>query len=179
MPGEQPFASQSDVLSCFTGAEYAQVSANPTRINTLISQASALIRHRCPGYSSAPAEVLTLVTCRIVCRAIRNRGEGVPGDVTQITQSTGPFSTSMSWNSSVGEVFLTRQDRDDINGFSAAFFGDADTLFGGVVTHGAATHGGGLDRGSQDTPTDSPKPPDTAAGHDPARINEDQEMDHL
>ena len=172
MPGERPFASYNDVLSCFTGDEYSRVAANPSRINTLISQASALIRHRCPGYSSAPAEVLTLVTCRIVCRALRNRGEGVPGDVTQITQSTGPFSTSMSWNSSVGEVFLTRQDRDDINGFSAAFFGDADTLFGGTVTHG-----GGSDRRSQDSTTNTPKPPDTPA-HDPARINEDQEMDH-
>lgn len=179
MTGEPPFVSASEVLSNFTGEEYSRISVNTGRIETLARQASALIRHRCPGYSSAPVEVLKLVTNRVVCRALRSRGDGVPGDVTQITQSTGPFSTSMSWNSSVGEVFLTRQDRDDINGFSAAFFGDADTLFGGVVTHGAATHGGGSDRGSQDTSTHAPKPPDTAAGHDPARINEDQEMDHL
>lgn len=170
MAGEVPFASESDVLSCFTEADTPQVSL--VRIATLISQTSALIRHRCPGYSSAPAEVLKLVTCRVVCRALRSRGDGVSGDVSQLTQSTGPFSTSMSWNSSVGEVFLTRQDRDDINGYSAAFFGDVDTLFGTTPQPSVNSS----NSAAVDTP---PPPPPVTPAEDSARINRDQEMDHL
>ena len=171
MAGEVPFASESDVLSCFTSADTPSVSIS--RITTLISQTSALIRHRCPGYSSAPAEVLKLVTCRVVCRALRSRGDGVPGDVSQLTQSTGPFSTSMSWNSSVGEVFLTRQDRDDINGYSAAFFGDVDTLFGTTSPQPSVNS-------SNSAAVDTPPPPSPPPPvEDNSRINRDQGMDHL
>lgn len=103
------------------------------RAQMLIFDASSLIRYRCPGWESAPRLVLTTVVCRIVIRALRQRPAGIASDASQFSQTTGPFSQSVQWSSPSGEVFLTRQDRDDINGASGAFFGCADTLFGGVA----------------------------------------------
>lgn len=103
------------------------------RAQLLLSDASSLIRYRCPGWEAAPRLVLTAVVCRIVVRALRQRPAGIAGDVSQFSQTTGPFSQSVQWSSPSGEVFLTRQDRDDINGASGAFFGCADTVFGGVA----------------------------------------------
>ena len=103
------------------------------RAQTLLFDASSLIQHRCPGWESAPRLVLTAVVCRIVIRALRQRPPGIASDASQFSQTTGPFSQSVQWSSPSGEVFLTRQDRDDINGASGAFFGCADTVFGGVV----------------------------------------------
>ena len=102
------------------------------RVKILLQDASDLIRHRCPGWKNAPKTVLAAVTCRVVCRAIRQRPAGVAGDATQFTQTTGPFSLSTSWSTPSGDLFLTRQDRDDINGATTSFFGSADTLFGGA-----------------------------------------------
>lgn len=103
------------------------------RAQTLIFDASSLIQHRCPGWEAAPRLVLTSVVCRIVIRALRQRPAGIASDASQFSQTTGPFSQSVQWSSPSGEVFLTRQDRDDINGASGSFFGCADTLFGGVA----------------------------------------------
>lgn len=103
------------------------------RAQTLIFDASSLIQHRCPGWEVAPRLVLTSVVCRIVIRALRQRPAGIASDASQFSQTTGPFSQSVQWSSPSGEVFLTRQDRDDINGASGSFFGCADTLFGGVA----------------------------------------------
>ena len=103
------------------------------RAQTLLSDASSLIRYRCPGWEAAPRLVLTTVVCRIVIRALRQRPAGIASDASQFSQTTGPFSQSVQWSSPSGEVFLTRQDRDDINGASGAFFGCADTVFGGVA----------------------------------------------
>lgn len=103
------------------------------RAQTLIFDTSSLIRYRCPGWEAAPRLVLTSVVCRIVIRALRQRPAGIASDASQFSQTTGPFSQSVQWSSPSGEVFLTRQDRDDINGASGAFFGCADTVFGGVA----------------------------------------------
>ena len=103
------------------------------RAQTLLFDASSLIQHRCPGWEAAPRLVLTAVVCRIVLRALRQRPAGIASDASQFSQTTGPFSQSIQWSSPSGEVFLTRQDRDDINGASGAFFGCADTVFGGVA----------------------------------------------
>lgn len=102
------------------------------RAQILLFDASSLIQHRCPGWEAAPRLVLTAVVCRIVIRALRQRPTGIASDASQFTQTTGPFSQSVQWSSPSGEVFLTRQDRDDINGASGAFFGCADTVFGGA-----------------------------------------------
>lgn len=101
------------------------------RVRVLLQDATDLIIYRCPGWKNAPKTVLAAVTCRVVSRAIRRRPAGVAGDATQLTQTTGPFSLSTSWANPSGDLFLTKQDRDDVNGVSASFFGSADILFGG------------------------------------------------
>lgn len=129
----EPFASLSDVLSRAKPSEKAALSTPEgiERATWLLEDASDLIRYRCPGWKTAPVNVLKLVVARVVLRAMRQRPAGVADDASSATQTTGPFSMSTSWASPSGDVFLTKQDRDDINGATSAFFGCADTLFGG------------------------------------------------
>ena len=127
---ETPFATLEDMAARLPLEENHVIADERVRI--LLQDASDLIRYRCPGWKNAPKTVLAAVTCRVVGRAIRRRPAGVAGDATQLTQTTGPFSLSTTWANPSGDLFLTKQDRDDINGVSASFFSSADTLFGGA-----------------------------------------------
>lgn len=129
----EPLASLSDVLSRAKSSEKAALSTEEgiERATQLLEDASDLVRYRCPGWKTAPVNVLKLVVARVVLRAMRSRPAGVADDASSATQTTGPFTMSTSWASPSGDLFLTKQDRDDINGATSAFFGCADTLFGG------------------------------------------------
>lgn len=129
----EPLASLSDVLSRAKSSEKASLSTEEgiERATQLLEDASDLVRYRCPGWKTAPVNVLKLVVARVVLRAMRSRPAGVADDASSATQTTGPFTMSTSWASPSGDLFLTKQDRDDINGATSAFFGCADTLFGG------------------------------------------------
>ena len=127
---EAPFATLDDLQARLPLEDNHVI--RDARVRVLLQDASDLIRYRCPGWKNAPKTVLAAVTCRVVCRAIRKRPAGVAGDATQLTQTTGPFSLSTSWANPSGDLFLTKQDRDDINGAVTSFFGSADTLFGGT-----------------------------------------------
>lgn len=127
--GEVPFATLEDLRARLPVEDSTMIA--DARAKILLQDASDLIRYRCPGWKSAPKTVLAAVTCRVVVRAIRRRPAGVTGDATQLTQTTGPFSLSTTWANPSGDLFLTKQDRDDVNGVSASFFGSVDTLFGG------------------------------------------------
>lgn len=125
------FATLDDLRERLSPEDLRVVDAAPARALVLLEDASDLIRHRCAGWEGAPEPVRAAVVCRVVARALRQRPAGVAGDASQVTQTTGPFTMSTSWSTPSGDMFLTRQDRDDINGATASFFGAADTLFGG------------------------------------------------
>lgn len=125
------FATLDDLRDRLSPDDLRVVDAAPARAQVLLGDASDLIRHRCAGWEGAPESVRVAVVCRVVARALRKRPAGVAGDASQVTQTTGPFTMSTSWSTPSGDLFLTRQDRDDINGATASFFGSADTLFGG------------------------------------------------
>lgn len=125
------FATLDDLRDRLAPEDLRVVDAAPARAQVLLEDASDLIRHRCAGWEGAPESVRAAVVCRVVARALRQRPAGVAGDASQVTQTTGPFTMSTSWSTPSGDMFLTRQDRDDINGATASFFGVADTLFGG------------------------------------------------
>lgn len=125
------FATLDELRYRLTPEDLRVVDAAPARAQVLLEDASDLIRHRCAGWENAPESVRAAVVCRVVARALRQRPAGVAGDASQVTQTTGPFTMSTSWSTPSGDMFLTRQDRDDINGATASFFGCADTLFGG------------------------------------------------
>lgn len=135
MSGSEIFATVDELRARLSPGDAGLLTGDGATIRAqlLLSDASSLIRHRCPGWEAAPWPVLASVVCRIVIRALRQRPAGIASDASQFSQTTGPFSQSVQWSSPSGEVFLTRQDRDDINGASGAFFGCADTLFGGVA----------------------------------------------
>lgn len=125
------FATLDDLRDRLSPEDLRVVDAAPARAQVLLEDASDLIRHRCAGWEGAPESVRAAVVCRVVARALRQRPAGVAGDASQVTQTTGPFTMSTSWSTPSGDLFLTRQDRDDINGAMASFFGSADILFGG------------------------------------------------
>lgn len=125
-----PFATLEDLRARLPVEDSTMIA--DARVKILLQDATDLIIYRCPGWKNAPKTVLTAVTCRVVSRAIRQRPAGVAGDATQLTQTTGPFSLSTSWTTPSGDLFLTKQDRDDINGATTSFFNSADTLFGGA-----------------------------------------------
>ena len=75
------------------------------------------------------ADVLRMVTCAMVRRAL------LPAEiegVDSLTDTQGPFSTTMKYRNPTGDVFITRQERDMIE----AALGTANTGFVNVSAEG-------------------------------------------
>ena len=119
-PEPEIFATFEDLRLRATPSERAVLDSateeEVLRAETLLRDASDLIRSRCHGVQTALPRVLTMVTCRVVLRALRTRLGGVSSDASSVMKTTGPFTTQTSWNAPSGELFITKQDREDIAG---------------------------------------------------------------
>ena len=97
------------------------------RAEALLLDASHLIYATCSGAAAQSARVLKAVTVRVVQRALRER-IGATNDASSVSQTTGPFTMQMSWDSPAGELFLTKQDISEVNGKGGTGAFQADLL---------------------------------------------------
>jgi hypothetical protein len=133
-----PFASSQDVADRWRPL----TSAEATVADTLVADASALIRARFPGIDAqvasggVDAQVLTAITANMVKRALIAPADGI----TQQSEAMGPYSQSQTFANPLGNVFLTAAEMTLILGYqpsgqSVQFANDTDscaTTFGHI-----------------------------------------------
>lgn len=95
-------------------ARYGTVAESErTRLSARLADATALILSEMPGYEPGYDEVLDhnaqAVCCEMVHRAV-TRPDGLDG-VTQLQQTAGSLSASMSLSNPDGALYLSRSDR--------------------------------------------------------------------
>lgn len=80
------------------------------RAKALLGDASAVIRSTVRDVSRVPADVLQLVTCSIVRRAMANDQLGM-GDISSQQMTAGPFSQQVSFANPSGSIYLTKAEK--------------------------------------------------------------------
>jgi hypothetical protein len=119
------FATVDDLQArwhSLTEAEQAQAT-------TLLSDASQLIVDTMPGYVSASALTLTGIVCAMVKRAML---AGDNAGVSSTQQTTGPFNESVSYTNPLGDLYLTKAEKQRLGrGVQKAF--SVDMSGGGVI----------------------------------------------
>lgn len=102
----EPFATHEDLEKrwhTLTPDEQAQA-------DELLADASEIIRNRLADYAEthdpawwqAHGRMLTAVCCQMARTAMEQQVAGIPYGATQVTETTGPFTTSYAWASPDG-----------------------------------------------------------------------------
>lgn len=76
---------------------------------TLLSDASQLIRDTCPGWAHASDATLKAITCAMVKRAMIAGSDNAGLSSTQ--ETTGPFSQTWNFSNPTGDLYLTRTEK--------------------------------------------------------------------
>lgn len=90
-----------------------------TRAGTLLDDAAAILDAELARCGADPADLeaaLRYVSCQMVRRTMAAggagpMGAGAPGDVSQWSRTSGPFSESFSFANPSGDMYLTSADR--------------------------------------------------------------------
>lgn len=79
---------------------------------TLLDDASDLIRTECPRYSTANLTTLKRITCAIVKRAMLAGGDAA--GISQSSQTAGPFTESLTYANPAGDLYLTNAEKTSL-----------------------------------------------------------------
>ena len=122
---EPPFAQVPDLESRW----HALTESEKTQAEVLLSDASQLIVDTMPGYVSASALTLTGIVCAMVKRAML---AGDNAGVSSTQQTTGPFNESVSYTNPLGDLYLTKAEKQRMGrGVQKAF--SVDMSGGGAI----------------------------------------------
>lgn len=112
---EPPFAQVPDLESRW----HALTESEKTQAKFLLSDASQLIVDTMPGYADASALTLTGIVCAMVKRAML---AGDNAGVSSTQQTTGPFNESVSYTNPLGDLYLTKAEKQRLGrGVQKAF----------------------------------------------------------
>lgn len=100
---DQPFASSDDLKDRWPDLSDTKLA------NTLLSDASQLIRDTCPGWAHASEGTLKAITCAMVKRAMIAGSDNAGLSSTQ--ETTGPFSQTWNFSNPTGDLYLTRTEK--------------------------------------------------------------------
>lgn len=100
------FATVADLEARWRGLSQGEQD----KAQALLSDASAMIKATVSDISGVPAEVLRMVTCSAVRRAMASDQLGM-GDVSSQQMTAGPFSQQVSFANPSGNLYLTRGEK--------------------------------------------------------------------
>ncbi|MCT6899799.1 MAG: phage Gp19/Gp15/Gp42 family protein [Bifidobacterium sp.] len=100
---EAPFASSDDLKARWPDLSNTEVA------ETLLSDASQLIRDTCPGWAHASEATLKAIVCAMVKRAMIAGSDNAGLSSTQ--ETTGPFSQTWNFSNPTGDLYLTRTEK--------------------------------------------------------------------
>ncbi len=112
---EKPFAQVGDLEARW----HALTGAERTRAETLLQDASDMIRTTCPQWHTAKPATLKRIACMAVKRAMQ-AGPDMSG-VTQSTQTAGSYSESLSYANPAGDLYLTTSEKEALGGDGEAW----------------------------------------------------------
>lgn len=99
-----PFATVEDLEARWRGLSEAETR----RAEALLEDASDLIRTLVPDWESLGEGLLKRVTCQVARRAMLAADVG---EVSSMQETTGPFSTQVSYANPQGDLYLTRLEK--------------------------------------------------------------------
>lgn len=124
LPQPWPFATVDDLRARWPDMP----PGSDEHAGILLEDASGYIMDVCPSAAGARPETRRRVVCAVVRRVME--AESQPAGVTDVSQSTGPFSTS--YKVSDGAFYLRKDERKALGAGAKAFSVKvADTLYHG------------------------------------------------
>ncbi|RYQ36633.1 Gp19/Gp15/Gp42 family protein [Bifidobacterium pseudolongum] len=84
------------------------------RAETLLERATRMIKAQCPRWAQAEQHnpgICADVCCAMVMRAMQTSGIDVPDGVKQMTQTTGAFSDSYTFENPSGNLYLRDEEK--------------------------------------------------------------------
>ena len=102
---EKPFAQVGDLEARW----HALTGDERTRAETLLQDASDLIRTTCPQWANAKPATLKRIACMAVKRAM------------QAPQTAGSYSESLSYANPAGDLYLTTSEKEALGGDGEAW----------------------------------------------------------
>lgn len=100
---EAPFASSDDLKARWPDL------ADTKLAETLLSDASQLIRDTCPGWAHASKATLIAIACAMVKRAMIAGSDNAGLSSTQ--ETAGPYSQTLTYSNPTGDLYLTRAEK--------------------------------------------------------------------
>lgn len=100
----QPFATVDDLAARW----HTLTAAESSIAQTLLDDASDVIRTTIPGWADASTATLKRVTCAMVKRAM------IAADnvgVSQASETVGPFANSWTFSNPGGDLYLTKMEK--------------------------------------------------------------------
>ena len=103
-----PFATVADLEDRWRGLSTAEQS----RATVLLGDASQLILSENPDAGELPADLLRMVTCNVVRRAMATPGgDDSGGAISQTSMTAGPYQQSFTFSNPSGDLYLTKAER--------------------------------------------------------------------
>lgn len=87
------------------------------RAQTLLEDASDIIRTQCSGWKQAQPTTLRRVVCAMVKRAMLAESDN-PMGYQQISQTTGPFTDMHTYANPNGDLYLTSAEKQSLRPLS-------------------------------------------------------------
>lgn len=100
---ETPFASSDDLKARWSDLSDTKLA------DTLLSDASQLIRDTCPGWAHASKATLIAIACAMVKRAMIAGSDNAGLSSTQ--ETAGPYSQTLTYSNPTGDLYLTRAEK--------------------------------------------------------------------
>lgn len=100
---DKPFASSEDLKARWPDLSDTKLA------ETLLSDASQLIRDTCPEWAHASVATLKAIACAMVKRAMIAGSDNAGLSSTQ--ETTGPFSQTWTYSNPTGDLYLTRTEK--------------------------------------------------------------------
>lgn len=110
----EPFATIAELEAGW----HTLLASERTRAERLLARASRLIRAQCAGWQAAEESnpgICSDICCAMVQRAMASSGIDMPDGVKQMSQTTGSFSDSYTFDNPSGNLYLRDEERRALN----------------------------------------------------------------